>query len=390
MSSPQPFKVDVPQERLEKIERRIREYEWHEMPSDGGWSYGANLDYMKEICAYWVDEFDWRRAEEGLNRFPQFTLDIEGIPIHYIEEKGSGTQPRSLILNHGWPGSVFEFVHIIDQLAHPEKYGGSVDDAFTVIAPSLVGYGFSGKPAGPIGPRAMARYMAKLMDALGHRNYIAEGGDWGALVSAWMAFDDDERCGALHLSMYGVRPGSTNPNLARTSMKPETDEEIAWAKELAASWAPESAYFQLQATKPQSLSYAMMDSPVGIAAWLIEKFNSWSDTKGGNIESCYTKDQLLTNIMIYCVTRTFNTASWQYRGFAEEGSVAFPGGQRVEVPVGIADYPKNVYSFPPERMVKAAYNVVHWRKMPRGGHFASLEVPDLFTDDLVKFARMVR
>ncbi len=384
------YKIDTPQERLDRIIRRVREYEWHEMPVDGGWAYGANLDYMKEICGYWIDQFDWRAAEHELNQFPQYRVDVDGISIHCIEEKGSGANSRPLLLLHGWPGSVYEFLHIVDQLAHPEKYGGAEEDAFDVIVPSLIGYGFSDKPKRPMGPREMAGYMAGLMKTLGHENYVAQGGDWGALVAAWLGFDHAPHCGAVHLNMYGVRPGSTRPDVARTSMKPETADEIAWAKKIVANWSPESAYFQLQATKPQSLSYAMMDSPVGIAAWLCEKFNTWSDTDGDNIESCYTKDQLLTNIMIYCVTGTFNTASWLYRGLAEERSIAFPAGQRVEVPVGIAEYPKDVYSFPPERMVNAAYNVVHWNKMPRGGHFAALEEPEMFVNDLVEFGRKIR
>ncbi len=386
MTAPQSFRVDVPDTTLDAIADRVRAYPWHEMPANGGWAYGANLDYMKELCAYWLDGFDWRAAEAGLNRFPQFiapiTVEGETVPIHFIHEKGSGTDPRPLIISHGWPGSIFEFMAVIEPLAHPERFGGDADDGFDVVVPSLIGYGFSGKPQNPMGPRRIAAYFAKLMgETLGYKDYLAQGGDWGSAISSHLGLDDPN-CAAVHLNMQGwSSPGAV----------PETPDEIKAAEAMQAVRQAELAYFQLQATKPQSLSYAMMDSPVGVAAWLVEKFNTWSHTDGDNIESAYTKDQLLTNIMIYLVTRTFNTATWTYRGVFEDGYGApYPAGHRLTKPVAIANFPNDIFQWAPRSQVEKSFHVARWTDMPRGGHFAALEAPDLFVEDVRAFGRDLR
>ena len=305
MTTPTPFHIDVPDESLERIRAKVAGYVWHEMPDDGGWAYGANLDYMKELCAYWLEEFDWRAQEEKLNRFSHFKAPVDGIDIHFIREKGSGPAPLPLIISHGWPGSVSEFVEIIEPLAHPERFGGSETDAFDVIAPSLPGFGFSGRPARPMGPRAMANVFAELMTGvLGIDSYIAQGGDWGGAISSWLGYEHAPACRAIHINILTMRD----------ARGPQGAEEEAWAARFEEEQELENGYRTQQATRPQTLSYAMMDSPVGVAAWLVEKFNSWSDTDGDDIESVYTKDELLTNIMIYLVTGTFNTASWIYYG----------------------------------------------------------------------------
>ncbi len=382
MSAPRPFKIDVPQAALDSIRARVRAYEWHEMPRgeglDGSWAYGANLDYMKSLCTYWADGYDWREQEAMLNRFPQFTADVNGLDIHFYREDGSGTSPKPLILSHGWPGSVFEFVHIIDKLAHPEKHGGDAADAFTVIVPSLPGYGFSGKPKRPIGPRTTAKYFDALMtDVLGFKDYIAQGGDWGSAVSGWMAYDAPN-CRAAHLNMFGWRsPG----------VHPETKEEKEYAARAGQLFELEGAYFREQTTKPQTLSYAMMDSPVGACAWIVEKFHGWSDTRKG-FENVYSKDQLLTNVMIYLVTRSFNTATWMYRGLAEDFSGApVPNGARIEKLIGIAAFPIDLIPFPPRSIVERHVNVTHWTDFAEGGHFAALERPDDLVGDIRAFAR---
>ncbi len=387
MTTPTPFRIHVPDTTLERIMARVRDYEWHEMPANGGWAYGANLDYMRALCAYWLDHYDWRAAEAALNRFPQFMADatVEGetIPIHFIHEKGSGPNPRPLIISHGWPGSFFEFMDVIEPLAHPERFGGAVEDAFDVVVPSLVGYGFSGKPRNPMGSRRIAAYMAQIMSGvLGYKDYIAQGGDWGSLVSSFLGHDDPA-CTAVHLNMYGWR----SPDA-----RAETEEEKAHEARAEATFNAEGAYFRVQMTKPQSLSYAMMDSPVGVAAWLVEKFNTWSHTDGDDIESAYTKDQLLTNIMIYLVTRTFNTASWQYRGLIEDPyGTPLPQGARLEKPVGIANFPFDTFQWPPRSMVEKSYStIVHWSDIGEGGHFAALERPERFVEDVRTFARVIR
>ena len=377
-----PFQIEVPVETLELIRRQVASYAWHEMPDDGGWAYGANLEYMKELCAYWLDEFDWRVQEAAINRFTHFIAPVDGIDLHFMHEKGSGPAPMPLIISHGWPGSIVEFLKIIEPLAHPERFGGSSEDAFDVIAPSLPGFGFSGRPPRPIGPRKIARLFDTLMtDVLEYPSYLAQGGDWGGAISSWLGFEHAPACRAIHINIFTMRP----PN------GPQSREEEAWATQFKRDQLMEDGYRTQQATKPQTLSYAMMDSPVGVAAWIIEKFNSWSDTVGDNIESVYTKDELLTNIMVYLVTRTFNTASWIYYGRREEGGrVLSPEGQRVEVPTAAALFPAELLSWPPRSYAERVYNITRWTEMPRGGHFAALEQPTLLIDDIRAFARTLR
>lgn len=376
------FRINVPDETLDRIRTRVAEYPWHEMPDDGGWAYGTNLDYMKELCAYWVNEFDWRKHEARINRFPHYTAEVDGIDLHFIHEKGSGPASMPLIISHGWPGSVVEFLEIIEPLAHPERFGGSTDDAFEVIAPSLPGFGFSGRPPRPIGPRKMAGMFDTLMtDVLGYDSYLAQGGDWGGAISSWLGYDHAPACRAIHINIMTMRHVDG----------PKGPEEEAWAVEFEREQMMEDGYRTQQATKPQTLSYAMMDSPVGVAAWIIEKFNSWSDTDGDNIESVHSKDSLLTNIMVYLVTGTFNSASWIYYGRREEGGrLLSPEGRRVEVPTAVALFPAELLSWPPRSYVERVYNISHWTEMPRGGHFAALEQPDLLVEDIRAFARTLR
>ena len=385
MIEAKPFKIAIGQPTIARINRRVRDFEWHEMPRgpglEGTWAYGANLDYMKRLAAYWIGDYDWRKQEEALNRFPQFIANVDGIDIHFIREEGSGPSPQPLILSHGWPGSVLEFLHIIEKLAHPERFGGDAKDAFTVIVPSLPGYGFSGKPLRPIGPRTTARLFDSLMtDVCALPGYIAQGGDWGSAISGWMGYEG-KGCKAVHFNMFGWRsPG----------VGPQTDEEKQYAQRAMQLFEMEGAYFREQTTKPQTLSYAMMDSPVGAAAWIVEKFHGWSDTSRG-FENIYSMDQLLTNVMIYLVTKSFNTATWMYRGLMEDlAGDPVPNGARIEKPVGIAAFPVDLIPFPPRSMVERHVNVTHWTDFKEGGHFAALERPDDLVGDVRAFARTVR
>jgi microsomal epoxide hydrolase len=377
-----PFRLDVSEQTLDWIRRRVAEYPWHEMPDDGGWAYGTNMDYMKTLCAYWLDGFDWRKQEARINRFSHYTAEVDGIDLHFIRERGSGPAPLPLIISHGWPGSVVEFLDIIEPLAHPERFGGNVNDAFDVIAPSLPGFGFSGRPPRPIGPRRMADLFDTLMtDVLGYSGYLAQGGDWGGAISSWLGFEHAPACRAIHINIMTMR----HPD------GPKGPAEEAWAAEFDREQMMEDGYRTQQATKPQTLSYAMMDSPVGVAAWIIEKFNSWSDTEGDDIESVHSKDSLLTNIMVYLVTGTFNTASWIYYGRREEGGrILSPEGRRVEVPTAVALFPKELLSWPPRSYVERVYNIARWTEMPRGGHFPALEQPDRLVNDVRGFARTFR
>ena len=377
-----PFTLVVPDEVLAQIRQRVADYPWHEMPEDGGWAYGTNLDYLKEFCSYWVEKYDWRAHEEKINGFDHFTTPVDGIDIHFIREEGSGSAPMPLILSHGWPGTIVEFLDFIEPLAHPERFGGDKSDAFTVIAPSLPGFGFSGRPPRPYGPRKIASLFGTLMkEVLGYEGYLAQGGDWGGGISTWLGFDAAPACKAIHLNIM----------MMRHQDGPQTPDEEEWAEQFVREQELEEGYRTIQGTKPQTLSYAMMDSPVGIAAWILEKFNSWSDTTGDDVESAHSKDVLLTNIMVYIVTRTFNTASWIYYGRREEGGRLFDtDGKRVEVPTACALFPKELLSWPPRSYVERIANVQRWTEMPRGGHFAALEVPDLLLNDIRAFARTLR
>lgn len=379
MSCIKPFNISVPEETIESIRARVREYPWHEMPDDGGWEYGTNLDYMKEFCEYWTDEYDWRKQESVINQFSHYIAPVSGIDLHYIHEKGSGSNPKPLILSHGWPGTIVEFLDFIDLLAHPENHGGDIEDAFDVVAPSLPGFGFSGRPPRPYGPRKMAGVFNELMTkTLGYDSYIAQGGDWGGAISSWLGYEHAPACRAIHINILTMRHKDG----------PRGREEQAWADKFEHDQIMQNGYRTQQATKPQTLSYAMMDSPVGLAAWILEKMNAWSDTHGDDIESVYTKDQLLTNIMVYIVTRTFNTASWIYYGRREEGGrILSSEGKRVEVPTGCALFPAELLAWPPRSYAERIYNITQWTQMPRGGHFAAMEQPELLIRDIRKFAR---
>ena len=378
----QPFQFYVADDVLEAIKERVATYPWHEMPNDGGWDYGTNMDYLKELCAYWVNEFDWRAQEKRLNSFSHFIAPIDDIKMHFIYEQGSGDAPMPLMISHGWPGSVAEFFNLIEPLAHPERFGGDPRDSFTVIAPSLPGFGFSGRPPRPYGPRKMAAMINKLMTkTLGFQNYLAQGGDWGGAVCSWLGFDHAPACMAIHINIITMR----HPD------GPQTPEEEAWEAKFDQDQIMQDGYRTQQATRPQTLSYAMMDSPVGIAAWIVEKFHDWSDVEVGEIEAAHSKDELLTNIMIYITTRTFNTASWIYYGRREEGGrVISQEGKRVEVPTGCAVFPAEMLKWPPRSYVERIYNVKHWTEMSRGGHFAAMEEPELLLKDIRIFARTLR
>jgi len=373
------FKINIPDKIIEEIKTKVSNYPWHEMPDDGGWDYGTNLEYMKEISKYWVNKFDWKKTEEKLNKFKNFKSNIDGIDIHFIYEKGSGLNPKPLLLSHGWPGSIIEFLHIIDKLSHPEKYGGNKEDAFDVVVPSLPGFGFSNRPSKPIGPRKMASIFNSLMiNVLGYEKYIAQGGDFGGTICTWLAYDFPKSLLGIHINIL----------ITRHPDGPKTKEEKEWQERFKIEQRIEDGYRTQQATKPQTLSYAMMDSPVGVAAWIIEKMRGWSDIKNEDIESIYSKDVLLSNIMIYLVTKTFNTASWIYYGRRLEGGRSLPKEHLpLKVPTAAAIFPKEYLEWAPRSYVERIYNIQRWTEMPKGGHFAALEQPDLLVKDIRDFAK---
>jgi microsomal epoxide hydrolase len=370
--SAEPFEVPVEPSETDWILRRVEAFRFFEEPEDAGWRYGANRDYMRRLREYWLTSFDWPATAAQLNRHPHFRVEVEpGFRLHCIHRRSPRADARPLLIAHGWPGSVLEFDHLLDRLAEPEDSG---IPAFHVVAPSLPGYAWSDKPVAPIGPRRVAELYDALMGALGYDRYVYQGGDWGSVIGGWLGLASG-RIQALHLSGFGLRPAD---------MAPTTSEESGWHLRAQAIRFSETAYLQLQGTKPQSLAYAMMDSPMGVAAWIAEKFCGWAGR--GVDDPPFDMDWLLANIMIYLTTRSFATATWIYRGMFDEGGFTMPEGRRVEVPTAVANFPKDLLAFPPRAMVERGYNVVHWTDMPRGGHFASLEEPESFLADLRDFA----
>ena len=376
------FNINFTEKEISPIYQKIKDYPWNSIPDLEGWEHGTNKTYLKELCDYWISEFDWQKHEVELNKFQNFVSNVDGIDIHFIKEKGTSPNSKPLLLMHGWPGSVIEFLHIIEKLAHPEKFGGNEKDSFDVIIPSLPGFGFSGKPSKPIGPRKMAEILNKLMtENLGYKDYMAQGGDWGATIANWIGYDHSKFCKAIHINCLTMR----HPN------GPQSDEEKNWQIKFDKDQVMQDGYRTQQATKPQSLSYGMMDSPVGIAAWIIEKMYSWSDLKDNQLESVYSKDTLLANIMVYILTKTFDTASWIYFGRREEGGRFFPKDfKRIEIPTGVAIFPAEMSEWPPRSYVERIFNLKQWTEMPAGGHFAALEKPELLVNDIRKFSRSLR
>lgn len=392
MNTPTAFKIDIPQAKLDKIRERVRTYPWDEMhmPVDSGWKYGTPLPYIKELADYWATKYDWRDSERQINRFDHFKVTVDGQELHFIHEKGSGTNPQPLLLLHGWPYSFYSFIDLIEPLAHPERRGGEPEDGFDVVVASLPGYGFSSKPAQPLGPQRIAGYMDRLMtDVLGYDRYLAQGGDWGGYIASRLGFDHATHVKGVHSNSFMVRHAGAVLGSGQTGPGPVTEEESAFVQREQDVFLYEGGYSIIQGTRPLSLSYAMMDSPVGAAAWIIEKFYAWSDRRSRAFEAIFTKDRLLTEVMVYLVTDTFNTATWIYSAFFSEGSANLPSDQRIEVPVAFAAFPDPVFSSPPRSFMERSHNVVQWTDMPRGGHFPFLEEPELFLEDVRKFGRLV-
>jgi len=375
------FEINFSDVEIQNVKTKVASFPWHEMPKDGGWSFGTNIDYMKNLADYWTKEYDWKSQEARLNQFPNYKTKVDDLDIHFIIKKSSSPKAIPLILIHGWPGSIVEFLEIIDPLCEPEKYGNNNEVCFDIIAPSIPGFAFSGKPENPIGPRKIASIFNKLMtEKLGYKKYVAQGGDWGSAISTWLGFDHSKSCKGIHINMLP----------ARHIDGPKTEEEKSWDRQFSKDYVSQSGYFAIQSTKPQTLSYAMMDSPVGVAAWIIEKFYHWSDLEDRSIELTYQKDDLLTNIMIYILTKSFNTSSWIYYGRAKEGGrILSQDGRRVEVPTGCAVYPKEFLTWPPKSYVERLFNLVHWTEMNNGGHFAALEQPSSLIKDIQDFYKKV-
>lgn len=380
MSGPASFRIAVPQARLDAIRARVSAFDWDGFPDAGGWSAGMDKATLRRICDHWLHGYDWRAQEARLNALPQFHAEIEGIPVHFLHLRGSGPAGRPpLVLTHGWPSSFLEFVEAAQRLAWPERFWGRAADGFDVIVPSLPGYAFSGRPAHPIGPRAVARMWNTLITrTLGYPRYIAQGSDWGSIVSAWIAHDHAGPCFALHIKLATIQLASGTPQ------GPAEEEYLAFTRRMASE---EAGYSAIQATRPQTLGFALADSPVGTAAWILEKFAAWSDLPRAagtpDLEAVYTLDQLLTNVMLYLVTDSIVTSTWLYKGTVDEQSRLLE--RRVDVPTSVAAFADPVFPAPPRSLAERSFNIVRWADL-RGGHFAAMEQPEIFVEDVRAFA----
>ncbi len=376
MTAINPFTIAVSDDDLDDLRQRLARTRWPEPECVDDWSQGIPLDYTRELAAYWADGYDWRAREARLNRFDQFTTEIDGLNIHFIHQRSPHRDAFPLVITHGWPGSIVEFHKVIEPLTNPTEHGGRAEDAFHVVCPSLPGYGFSGKPArAGWGVGKVAEAWETLMTRLGYDRYGAQGGDWGAAVTTAIG-GGLNHCAGIHVNMpLGFPPpGMDNPT-------PEEQDALK-AFEHYQEW--DSGYSKQQSTRPQTLGYGLVDSPVGQLAWIVEKFWSWMDCDG-HPENVLTKDELLDNVMLYWTTASGASSARMYW----ESFRVFGGLDRVELPTGVASFPKDV-SRVPRHWSESVYNITHWTKMPRGGHFAAFEQPELFVDDVRKFFATVR
>jgi epoxide hydrolase len=378
-----PFRIDVPQDMLDDLHQRLDRTRFPGEVADSGWQFGTNLAYLKELVAYWRNEYDWRKAEARLNELPQFMANVNGEELHFVHVRGKGPNPMPLLFSHGWPGSFWEVSKIIGPLTDPAAYGGDPADSFDVVAPSLPGYGFSPDPGhAGISPAVIADLFASLMtDVLGYRRFAAQGGDWGAVITGRIGYAHAEKLIGIHMNMMGVRPftGEGTP--------PLSDAEKAFLSEAEQWRQAETGYQWIQGTKPQTLAYGLTDSPAGLAGWITEKFRSWSDCDG-DVERRFSKDDLLTNIMIYWVTGCIGSSVRLYLE-ARRNPWGLRAGETITVPTGYARFAVEI-TRPPREWVERAVNLHRFTEFPNGGHFAAMEEPDAIVTELRELFRPLR
>jgi len=367
-----PYTIDIPDDRLKAIRTRVEAYDINQLPDTGGWHSGVGINDLQRLVNYWKDHYDWREVERRLNELPHFTADVEGERIHFVHMRGDGSKPPLLLL-HGWPGSFLEFEKLLLPLS---------EDGHDVVVPSLPGFAFSKPITGIIGPRRAGELMHGLMVQLfGQSRYIVQGGDWGAHIASWMAYTRPGALLGFHINMVSIFAGDATPTTSgEKDLFSRRDEILDW----------ETGYNHIQETRPQTLGIAMADSPVGAAGWILEKFGKWADLPkladgSPDLWSKFSEEQLLTNIMLYILPSSVVTATWIYQGKRLERSDRFPAGRRVQTPMGVSAFPDPVFLPTPRSFAEKTYNVVHWTEMPRGGHFAALEEPELMLADLRAF-----
>jgi pimeloyl-ACP methyl ester carboxylesterase len=383
-----PFKVEIPQRALDDLQRRLADTRWTDEFGDADWSRGANLEYLQSLTRYWQTDFDWRAQERAINRFAHFRTDIEGTCIHFIHERGMGRQCLPIILTHGFPDSFLRFAQIIPLLTDPAAHGGDPDDAFDVVVPSLPGYGFSGKPQKPGMLFKVADMWATLMKReLGYERFAAHGGDWGSTVTEHLARSHSDAAIGIHITDVPFFHLFEKPKDLTPKERKLIEQTQQWTQK-------EGSYALIQGRKPQTLAYGLNDSPAGLAAWILDKFRDWSDCDG-DVESSFTRDELLTNITVYWLTETINSSFQFYFDAANAGLTTWivellkkwMGSSKV--PTGFARFPHDIHP-PPREWVERFFNLQRWTEMPRGGHFAAMEEPELLAEDIRAFFRPLR
>ena len=380
-----PFRIDVPEAELHDLRERLRHARWPEAEPVGDTSQGVPLAYMRELCSYWAEEYDWRATEARLNALPQFRTEIDGIGIHFLHVRSPHPDALPLVVTHGWPGSIAEFLDVLGPLADPNAHGGDARDAFHVVCPSLPGYGFSDKPARPgWDVHRIARAWAALMARLVYERYGAQGSDWGTSISASLGQQDPEHVAGIHLM-----PPLAPPDPATFDDLTERERAALAALEHAREW--DSGYSQEHATRPQTIGYALVDSPTALAAWIVEKLSAWTDS-GGHVENAIGRDRVLDNLMLYWLPRTGASSARLYWESARQVRewIEGPTSDTVAVPAGCSIFPKELQR-PSRRWAEKRFlDIRHWNELDRGGHFAALEQPALFVDELRTFFRLVR
>jgi len=382
MSDVRPFRLEIPDSELADLKRRLGATRFPERETPNDWTQGVPLGYMQELCAYWAERYDWRKTEARLNRFPQIKTKIDGLDIHALHVKSKHANALPIVITHGWPGSVVEFHKVIEPLADPTAHGGEARDAFHVICPSLPGYGFSDKPTTKgWGVEKIAQAWDELMGRLGYDRYVAQGGDWGSAVTTSIAIQNKGRCIGIHVNMPNARAPKealANPN--------ERDKRALAGAKFYQDW--DSGYSKQQSTRPQTLGYGLADSPVGQAAWIIEKFWAWTDCNG-HPENALTRDELLDNVMFYWLT---DSGASSARLYWESFGRAFTPGEdnTVKLPTGCSIFPKEIVPTPRSWAETRYKNIVYWNELDKGGHFAAFEQPALFVNELRACFRLMR
>ena len=381
-----PFEIDIADAAIADLKRRLAATRMPDQIADTTWEYGTDSSYLSELIAYWQDDFDWKKQESELNQFDQFKTEIDGLDMHFIHQRSENPDAIPLMIVHGWPGSVAEFSKIVGPLTDPVAHGGDIADSYHVIAPSLPGFGFSERPNEPgYSPEKIAHILAGLMQRLGYEQYAIAGGDWGAIINRYLANNYPERLIGLHSNMVLAGPP------ADETQRDDVSEAVSSLRTARIAYMlNEVGYQRIQGTKPQSLGYGLNDSPAGLAAWIVEKFHGWSDLPqdaDGDLDNYFSKDELLTNIAIYWFTETITSSARIYYENSKT-PVAKPI-EYIDVPTGVALYPAEIF-ITPRSWVAAAYDLRHYSLMEQGGHFAALEQPASYLNELNTFFRLLR